>query len=318
MFDFFTNHAAAERWVLLKSRTSRKIATMNQLILIFLLMIQWSSGSAATWVLPESGNLVGKLEYVSPEFGETLAEIGIRYGIGYQEMVRANPGVDRQGPLRPKTRLLIPSQYILPKGPHHGIVINLAEYRLYYFPKDENVVMTYPVGIGRKGWETPTGQTSVVAKQVDPVWRPTERVRKKGEADGIPVPGLFPAGKDNPLGKHVLRLGWPTYLIHGASQANGVGMRISAGCLRMIPDDIEHLYSMVEVGTPVRVVNEPLKVTQLNGQRLIEVHPLLDQTTYDLNLLLQKSPHQTFQQAMIQQALKDASGIPVRLPATRR
>ena len=209
-----------------------------------------------TLVIPPTGNIVGNIEYGQSEPGETLDEVGLRYGIGYGEMIKANPRVDRIHPLSPQTQLFIPSQFILPHGPRQGVVINLAEYRLYFFPENDNVVITYTVGIGRKGWDTPLGQTTIVAKQVNPSWHPTASLRAKASEQGVQIPDTFPPGPGNPLGKHVLRLGWPTYLIHGTNNSGGVGERISGGCIRMLPDDIEYLFGLVSVGTVVRVVNE--------------------------------------------------------------
>lgn len=207
------------------------------------------------YVLPESGNTVGEFQVAFSEFGETIDEVGRRFNIGYYEMVRANPGVDAKYPLAANTRLIIPSRFTLPNVPQKGIVINLAEYRLYYFPQDENVVITYPVGIGKEGWETPLGLTKIVSKEVNPTWRPTKKLQKAAENIGAPIPGEFPPGPYNPLGKYVLRLGWPTILIHGSNRVDGIGAKVSAGCIRMLPEDIDHLYSLVSVGTAVRVIN---------------------------------------------------------------
>ncbi len=215
--------------------------------------------SAATFVIPADGSVVGEVQYINADVGETLGDVGIRYGIGYYEMTRANPQVDPVIPLPMRASILIPSRFKLPQGPHRGIVINLAEYRLYYFPENDNVVMTYPVGVGRKGWNTPLGVTTVIAKERDPVWRPTAKLQAEGAKHGQIVPEAFPGGSGNPLGRYVMRLGWPTYLIHGTNRTDSIGMRVSAGCVRMLPDDIEYLFNRVPVGTSVRIVNQPLK-----------------------------------------------------------
>lgn len=211
---------------------------------------------ATTLVIPPQGNVVGTIEYAYPDPGETLADVGVRYDIGYQEMVKANPKIDSVGILSPQERLLIPSQFILPQVPRHGLVINLSDYRLYFFPENDNVVMTYPVGIGRKGWGTPCGLTKITAKQVNPTWHPTASVQAYAAKHGVLMPDVFPPGSGNPLGNHVLRLGWPTYLIHGSNSDGGIGERVSAGCIRMLPDDIEYLFDLVKVGTPVRIVKK--------------------------------------------------------------
>ena len=197
---------------------------------------------------------MGETEYTYSDGGETLIEVGLRYDMGYREMVKANPHIDPNMPLSSDVPLLIPSQFILPKGPRHGLVVSLADYRLYFFPENDNVVLTYPIGIGRKGWVTPLGSTKVMAKEVNPSWRPTARVQAYAAKRGFLMPDAFPPGPDNPLGKHVLRLGWPTYLIHGTNHTEGIGDRASAGCIRMLPEDIEYLFGLVGIGTPLRVV----------------------------------------------------------------
>lgn len=212
---------------------------------------------AATFVLSGHTNIVGKTHYVSPDIGDTLADVGYRYDIGINEMRAANPHVPPNKILSTATRLLIPSRYHLPSVPHTGIVINLAEYRLYYFPPDENIVITYPVGIGREGWNTPLGETRVIAKEKNPSWHPSKNLQRESEKNGFPLPDFLPASAYNPLGKHAFRLGWPAILIHGSHTSYGIGERVSAGCIRMRADDIEYLYDFVTVGTRVRVVNEP-------------------------------------------------------------
>ncbi|MDI9819435.1 MULTISPECIES: L,D-transpeptidase family protein [unclassified Legionella] len=242
---------------------------------VCLAMVVLSPLWATTYVLPAQGDVVGEIQYTNAEIGETLAEVGMRYNIGYYEIARANPQVDPSRPLSPHTRLVIPSQFILPAVPRQGLVINLAEYRLYYFPPHDNVVITMPVGIGREGWTTPLGVTKVTSKERDPVWRPTPNVRAEAAKNGTPIPHEFPPGEGNPLGRHILRLGWPTYLIHGTNRHNGVGARVSAGCIRMMPEDIEHLFGLVNVGTAVRVINEPVKLGYSQGSLYIQVHPIL-------------------------------------------
>ncbi len=209
--------------------------------------------SAVILEIPLEGNLVGEVEYASPEPGETLSEVGLRYDIGYEEMVKANPGIDQTHPLSQQLRLLIPSRFTLPSGPRHGLVIQKSAYRLFYFPETEDLVMTYPVGIGRKGWETPLGKTSIIAKQTNPTWRPSAHLQEEALKNGQMLPAEFPSNKENPLGQQVLRLGWPTYLIHGSPHPEGIGRPISAGCIRMLEEDMASLFSEVHVGTSVRV-----------------------------------------------------------------
>ncbi|MBL7478852.1 L,D-transpeptidase family protein [Legionella bononiensis] len=268
-----------------------------------------------TFVLPAAGDVVGEIQYTYSKIDESIDEVGRRFNVGYYQMVRANPLADPVHSLPEHTRLIIPSQYILPDVPRRGIVINLAEYRLYYFPDDENVVITFPVGIGKEGWNTPLGLTKVTSKVVNPIWRPTAKVRAAAEEIGAPLPEVFPAGADNPLGKHVLRLGWPTFLIHGTNRADGVGARVSAGCIRMLPGDIEHLYDLVTIGTPVRVINEPVKIGTQDGKMFIQVQPpLKGQTNSSLErlteaLLIKKNRHQLSTNQVIQNELSKPTGM---------
>lgn len=249
--------------------------TKSKFLILSLLFFLTNYLYATTFVLPASGDIVGSIQYTYSRIGESIDEVGRRFDVGYYEMVRANPQADPIHSLATHTRLVIPSQYILPNVHRAGIVINLAEYRLYYFPEDENVVFTFPVGIGKEGWNTPLGHTRITSKVINPIWRPTANVRAAAEEIGASLPEVFPAGSDNPLGKHALRLGWPAILIHGTNRHDGVGARVSAGCIRMLPGDIEHLFSLVSVGTPVRVINEPVKVGTQDSSLYIQMQPPL-------------------------------------------
>lgn len=244
-----------------------------------LLVFMISQASALTLTLPEHGNVIGKIKIVDVHSGETLADVGRRFDIGFLQMQEANPGVKKDGSLHVGTELIIPGQFILPDVERTGVVINLAEQRLYFFPPDENKVITEPVGIGRQGqWKTPLGITQVTKKQTDPLWHPTANVRLEAAKNGTPIPWQFSAGPNNPLGKHVLRLAWPTYLIHGTNHPETVGGRVSAGCIRMLPEGIANLYQQVGVGTQVMVINKPYKIGWLDNKLFFESHKPLEQT----------------------------------------
>lgn len=298
------------------------MAFIRLIYTFFLIVISYfcmTDVMATTLVIAPDSDVIGGIEYAYPEPGETLAEVGARFDMGYDAMVQANPQVEPLAPLSSQTRLLIPSQFILPSVPRRGLVINLAEYRLYYFPENDNVVITNPVGIGRQGWSTPLGLTKVVSKQLNPSWHPSTRLVNQAAKDGVLLPDEFPPGPGNPLGKHVLRLGWPTYLIHGTNNANGIGERVSAGCIRMLPEDIEYLFGFVDIGTPVRVVNEPIKLGRLAGTLYIEVHPgVFDHkkellSDIALNQLSQQKRSHLAYQAILNHELQHPSGIPKAL-----
>ena len=234
---------------------------------------------AKTYVIPSRNNdIVGHAILVEAHSGERLGEIGMRMGMGYYAMQAANPNIDPYEHLRSGKEVVIPSEFILPPGPRVGIVINLPEFRLYYYPPGQNIVMTYPIGIGRQGvWGTPMGVTSVIKKTAHPSWYPTQHVRDHAAEQGTPIPAYFPPGPDNPLGEYAMYLGWPTILIHGTNLPDFIGTRISAGCVRMMPDAIKALFEVVPVGTPVRVINQPFKAGWRNQKLYVEAHLPLDE-----------------------------------------
>lgn len=212
--------------------------------------------NAATLVLPGASQVVGEEQFFTAEGGEPLSQIARRFDIGYLEILQANKNIHPERPVPVGMRVNIPSKFRLPDAPHKGIVINLASYRLYYYPPNENVVMTYPVGIGRNGWNTPQGLSKIVSKEVNPNWHPTAKIKENARKHGIILPDMVPSGA-NPLGQYALRLTWPGYLLHGTQGPEGVGKSISAGCIRLYPEDIKELYEIVPTGTEVRIVNQP-------------------------------------------------------------
>lgn len=235
------------------------------------------SASASTFDLPPPGDdLVGHVQIVTARQQDTLLDIARRYDVGYDEIRMANPGVDVWLP-GAGTRVVVPTRFILPK-PWSGIVVNVAEMRLFYFPKatpkEPGKVVTFPVSIGRGNWETPVATTRVVDKIRNPSWTPPASIRKEHEQMGEPpLPPVVPGGPGNPLGLFALQLGLPGYLIHGTNKPFGVGMRVSHGCIRLYPRNIKELFQMVPVGTPVRIINRPEQVGWDNGRVYVEAYP---------------------------------------------
>jgi L,D-transpeptidase ErfK/SrfK len=225
--------------------------------------------------------MFGEMETITTFAEDTLPDLARRYSLGYEEIQRANPGVDVWLPGE-GTPLLLPNQRLLPPGPHEGIVVNLPEHRLYYYPKvkkgEAPYVVTYPVSIGKMDWNTPLGKTRIVDKRKNPLWYPPESVRKEHAERGDPLPTVVKAGPDNPLGAYAMRLAITpgAYLIHGTNNPIAVGMAITHGCIRMYPEDIEALFPLVPVNTPVWLINQPVKVARVNGQVWLEVHPPVD------------------------------------------
>ena len=241
-----------------------------------------NGANATVYELPASGaGLFGREERVVTQYEDTLYEIAQRYSLGSEEIVRVNPGIDPWLPGAGK-EVVIPGERVLPPGAQDGIIVNLPEHRLYYFPKakagEPRRVITYPVSIGKMDWHTPLGRTTVVNKKERPSWTPPASVRKEHIANGDPLPAVVPPGPDNPLGEYAMRLGIPkgAYLIHGTNNPIAVGMAVTHGCIRMYPDDIKALFPLVPVGTPVYLINEPVKLAWIDGQLLLEAHPPVD------------------------------------------
>lgn len=227
---------------------------------------------------PPGESVVGKPQHAATQFEDTLLDIARYYNLGYHEMKLANPGVDMWLPGE-GTEIVLPTRFILPDAPREGIVVNVAEMRVYYYPPprtgESARVVTYPISIGRVDWQTPLGATSVIAKAKDPAWYPPESVRREHAEAGDPLPAMVPPGPDNPLGDYALRLGLPGYLIHGTNKPYGIGMQVTHGCLRLYPEDIEALFNAAPVGTPVHIVNQPYKAGWHAGELYLEVHPPL-------------------------------------------
>jgi len=271
-------------------------------------------------------SVIGVPQIVFTHREDTLSDLARAYGLGYDELIAANPGVDPWLP-GDQTPILLPTQYVLPNVPRRGVILNIASKRLFYFPVvsdgQPQVVKTYPIGIGRVGWETPLGATTVTAKAKNPSWFVPASVRREHAEMGDPLPSVVPPGPENPLGTRVLKLDMPGYLIHGTNQPYGVGMRVSHGCVRLYPENIELLYELVDIGEAVMIVNEPYLLGWRDGEMYFESHtPLEDDTTSPANRLdslLQDQENQAG--APLRQADKDqlhaiasvASGVPVRV-----
>lgn len=241
-----------------------------------------SLAQATTYHLPPlEQSVVGEEQYIEAKHEDTLLMLGRRYSIGYEEMLTANPGVNPWLPGE-GTKITIPSRFILPDAPREGIVVNLPEHRLYYFPPvkpgEQAIVQTYPVSTGKVDWTTPMGLTKIVGKQANPAWYPPESVRNEHAARGDILPKVVPPGPDNPLGEFAMKLGFPggSYLIHGTNKPAAVGMEVTHGCIRMFPEDIEQFFKMVPVQTPVRIIDQPNKMGWAENGLYMESHKPLE------------------------------------------
>ncbi|CAN0548129.1 unnamed protein product [Laminaria digitata] len=224
--------------------------------------------AAKTAGAPSYPSIIGSMRTHVTVYEDSLVELARTFGLGYTEIVSANPGLDPWVPGADK-EIVLPTAHILPAAPREGIVINLADQRLYFFREDGKTVDSAPLGIGNNGWDTPTGSTKVVRKKKNPTWYVPQSVRKEDPE----LPAVVPPGPDNPLGSHAVYLGWPAYLFHGTHKPYGVGRRVSHGCVRLYPEDIARLFGDIRIGTPVRVVDQPMKVTKMDGQLWLEIHP---------------------------------------------
>ncbi|HWK75958.1 MAG TPA: L,D-transpeptidase family protein [Povalibacter sp.] len=227
--------------------------------------------------LDEGDDVVGVLQVTRVQGEDTFSDIARRFNLGYEEMVRANPGIDPWVPGVGR-EIVLPTQYVLPDAPREGLVINLAQLRVFYFPKvkegEPRTVITHPIGIGKIGWSTPLGTTKITSKVKDPTWHPPASVRKEHREAGDPLPARVPPGPDNPLGNRMMRLGWPSYLVHGTNKPYGVGMRSSHGCMRFYPEDILQLYDDIPVGTKVTVVDQPFVFGWHRGALYVQSFPI--------------------------------------------
>jgi L,D-transpeptidase ErfK/SrfK len=241
-----------------------------------------NSAQATVYTLSsKDATVVGEDQTVETVYQDTLYDLARKFSLGSEELIRVNPGVDPWLPGAGR-KLIVPGRHILPPGPREGIVVNLPEHRLYYYPKPKRggpiEVITYPVSIGKMDWRTPLGTTHVIGKQKNPVWYPPESVRKEHAEAGDPLPASVPSGPDNPLGLFAMRLaaGNGTYLIHGTNNPIAVGLAVTHGCIRMYPDDVAALFPLIAVGTEVRLINQPVKVAWVDGELLLEAHPPVD------------------------------------------
>lgn len=260
---------------------------MRHFLIALTVVCSMESAFSLTFPIPKKGDIVGEVQLTTAEANESLGEIGRRFDVGVYEMIEANPNIDPWVPSK-GSLLVIPTQFILPQVPRTGLVLNLAEMRLYYFHPDKPLVTTYPLGIGKKGagWSTPLGVTTVTGKKKDPAWYPPASIRKEHLNKGDVLPLVVASGPDNPLGRHALYLASQglsskgSFLIHGTNRPGGVGVRSSHGCIRLFPEDIEALYSMVPIGTSVRIIHEPYKIGWHEDHLYLEAHKPLTEPQY--------------------------------------
>ncbi len=270
-------------------------------------------------------NYIGDMEEYTAVYEDTLIHLARKHDLGFVEIRAANPTLDPWIPGE-GAKIILPKRHLLPDAPRKGIVINLPEMRIYAYLNGDGAPYSYPIGIGREGLETPTGKTSVVRKKKGPIWRPTKRMLEEDPK----LKAAVPPGPDNPMGTHALYLGWPTYAMHGTNRPFGIGRRVSSGCIRLYPEDIIKFFKQVPVGTPVNVINQPIKVAWIGNELYLEAHPDLEQaikmeetgivenqkfTDKDMALIIKKAGKYAdrLNWPKIRSVLRERRGYPVRI-----
>ena len=283
--------------------------------------------ATVSYTLKNPGDsMVGVMETVQARHEDTLPDIARANGLGFREIKLANPGVDTWLPGQ-GTEIMLPTRYVLPGAPKVGIVLNIPEMRLYYYPPQDtgqaSEVITHPIGVGRQGWATPYLDTRIIQKKTRPSWYPPESIRKEHAEMGDPLPKRVPPGPKNPLGNYMMRLGMPEYIIHGTNKPFGIGMRVSHGCIRLYPENIKSLYQQVTLNTPVRIVNQPYKVGRLEDKIYLEAHPYLEEDTEQfegnltsvVEMLIDITGERGYQVDwdLVKTVITESNGIPVEI-----
>ena len=270
-----------------------------------------------------NGDVIGKLAVMPVKAGDTLPDVARHFALGHDALTAANPDVDVWLP-ESGQQVVLPLKFLLPDAPRQGVVLNLASMRLFYYAAHSpDTVITYPVGIGRQGWSTPQGNMRVIEKMTNPVWRVPVSIRREHADNGDPLPAVVPAGPENPLGEHAVRLSRPSYLIHSTNKPYGVGMRISHGCIRLYPENMRALFPALELGTAVNIVDQPYLVGWQDGVLYLEAHkPLGEKGGRPLRAVLKSRLVQMelmhkldIDWERVEDTLVREQGIPIRISA---
>ncbi len=240
---------------------------MSILSLVLVIMLSLYNFSCISEDYTDS-DIIGNIEYYTSKSEETLIDISRKYNLSFPEVLSSNPHIVDPWLVLHGTDILLPTEHILPRAKREGIVINLADLRAYYFKNGTSEILTFPIGVGRNGWETPLGEAHVTGKKEKPYWKVPKSILEEDPS----WPPVVPPGPDNPLGDHAIYLSMPSYLLHGTNKAWGVGMRVSHGCIRLYPEGIEKLYNLVSLETPVTIVDQPIKAGWRDDKLYVEVH----------------------------------------------
>ena len=320
------NDMAVSTNTLLLIFSARQFSALHKIVIAALMFsgLLIRPATAMEYILAEADSVFGEVASIQSIYEETLLDIARRHRLGYEEITRANPAVDAWVPGE-GTAVNLPTQFVLPQARRKGLVINIAEYRMYYFvsENDQTTVTTFPISIGRMDWQTPLGRSSITNKVHKPTWYPPASIREEWAADGRVLGSAVPPGPDNPLGDYALRLSIPGYLIHGTNKPDGVGMQVTHGCIRMFPEDIEWLFPIIPLSTPVQIVNQPSKLGWSGNDLFLEVHPSLAHSDETLERSLteiteayvkvtQDQPAEVDWE-LVNEVFRNQSGIPVKV-----
>lgn len=238
--------------------------------------IEYKTIATHEFQLSKDKQIVGALATVNTRENDTLSDIGRHFGLGYNDISIANPSISPWIPAA-NSRVLLPLRFIIPDAPRKGIVLNLANMRMFYFPKKQpDKLFTYPIGIGRQGWNTPMGLTRIADKKANPSWVVPASIQREHAEKGLPLPKIVRSGPDNPLGYYAMHLGFPSYLIHGTNKPYGIGMQVSHGCVQLYPEDIKDLFHRVKVGMEVRITHQPYLTAWDDKMLYLEAHEPLE------------------------------------------
>jgi len=313
----------------------RNFQNRNSLVLFSLFAILANNVLALEiYDLKHDSTIVGEIKTITINYSESVPDIANRFKTGYQDLLIANPDSHNWMP-EINSKYVIPSMYILPQKNYNGIILNLAELRLYYYMPSSDLyegtrVLTYPVGIGRLDWKTPLGETFIRYKVKNPDWYPPKSIIKEHEDDGEILPRVVKSGPNNPLGVYALKLNVDGgYLLHGTNKKYGIGMKVSHGCIRLRNDDIKTIFHNVSIGTKVKIVDIPIKIGTYKNFLYMEVHAFNNQEVYSnnqINLLTTNNIYKPVKPVMnfldanpdykvnwknVFKAYKESKGIPV-------
>lgn len=280
--------------------------TIGKVCSALLLLTSTQVFATAYQAPPPQQSIIGHVRYDTAHYGDNVVKFAKHYDLGYNAIVNANPHLTMQRQFPSGASVQIPTQHLLPNQPRQGIIINLPEMRMYYFPAGTNAVYTYPIGIGKIGKTIPITKTSITRKATDPTWTPPDDIREFNlKENGIVLPQVMPPGPDNPLGPYAIYMRVPTYLIHSTIFPESVGKRASFGCIRMYERDIKEFFPSITSGIPVAIINDPVKLGWQNNRLFMEAHQPLEEHNREYDSSLPGIVHRISSSAQNQPVLVD-------------